>query len=122
MRYKLSDKNFYNGKPNGLYDFYVSEEKINESRKNVYEYLIERYNCMFLIKINDKEAAINPPTLFSKKENKDTLSKKWIAIRQANEEFKTIDKLNDNYDGQKIIERCRENIKLFHKNRGIETR
>lgn len=79
-----------------------------------------KYNCMFLVKIDDKEAVINPPTLFSKEENKDTISKKWIAIRQPNEEFKTIDKLNENYDGQKIIERCRENIKLFHKNRGIE--
>ena len=196
IHYKLSDENFYNGKPNELYDFYASEEKINESRKTVYKYLIERYNikgiseqlhmedltdlekqatiitylesilvpttekvnfrsilldgkeievskalelffyandiefapifgkpkynCMFLVKIDDKEAVINPLTLFSKEENKDTISKKWIAIRQPNEEFKTIDQLNENYDGQKIIERCRENIKLFHKNRGIE--
>ncbi len=196
MHYKLSDENFYNGKPNELCDFYVSEEKVNKSRKKVYEYLIERYHikgiseqlhmedltdlekqatiitylesilvpaiekvnfrsivldgkemevskalelfyyandikfipifgkpkyhCMFLIKIDDKEAVINPPTLFSKEENKESLSKKWIAIRQPDEEFKTIDKLNENYDGQKIIERCRENIKLFHKNKGIE--
>lgn len=198
MHYELTDKDFYGGKPNGLYDFYASEEKINEARETVYKYLVERYNireiseqlhlenladlekqatiitylesilvpstekvnfrsiildgkeievgkalelfyyanniefkpifgrpksnCMFLLKIDDRDAVINPPTLFSKEKNEEPLSKRWIAIRQADEEFKTIDKLDKDYDGQKIIDKCRENIKLFHKNRNIEIR
>lgn len=90
---------------------------------NLYQYFGRpKYNCMFSVHINGKDAVINTPTLFSTKENKNPLSKKWIAIQQADGKYKTIDKLGDRYNGEKVIDSCRKNIQLFYRNRDIEPR
>lgn len=70
-----------------------------------------KYNCMLSVQINGMDAIINVPTLFSKKENKYPLFKKWIAIQQTDGKYETIDKLSNSYDGEKFIDTCRENIK-----------